>query len=47
MLQNEAKPDPSCTIPSIFQLLEHLLKICMYLFDQVVKDAKSMFIFEK
>ena len=44
MLQNEAKTDSPCTFTSIFQLLS---KICMYFLDQVAKDAKSMFTFEK
>ena len=47
MLQNHAKNIPPWMFPSITLLLYHLSKSCMTLFDNVAKDAKSMFIFEK
>ena len=48
MLQNHAKMRPPLHVSfyNSAAMLDHLSKICMILFDQVTKDAKSIFTFE-
>ncbi len=41
------KSDPPHPFPPTAQLLDHLSKICVIFFDQVAKDVRSMFTFEK